>query len=326
MYSRNMLTGMLMLVGIFLSGCDKSGNTQDVATHNQEHLEERNSSQAEIEKYNIYVEAANRGGDFVTTLEKRRAEYSETLASGKKLTSYYIFNSYDISILQDNLNKALELSYPMPELDEPAKGMLVALAKLQPVHTELANYANSKGYLADDGKKAREMEPLLDAALEAVAVEQAKFYAGINKLDEINTQTVFDSAEKDSLGYYRAGIVLYAKQSVRLSGDFFQSSGAQEATKHFEDSLNKTAQMIDGWDKKGKAQTPALKCSVLLSDLNRFVGKGREAINTARSGGYKPDEQRQMMWKMNNPIERDAKTFGQSFDSVINGLNRTTCI
>jgi hypothetical protein len=84
--------------------------------------------------------------------------------------------------------------------------------------------------------------------------------------------------------------------------------------------------MIDGWDKKGKAQTPALKCSVLLSDLNRFVGKGREAINTARSGGYKPDEQRQMMWKMNNPIERDAKTFGQSFDSVINGLNRTTCI
>jgi len=326
MQSRNMLAGMLMLVGAFLSGCDKSDNTQGVASRDQEHQEEKSSSQAEIEKYNIYVEAANRGGDFATTLEKRRVEYSETLASGKKLTSYYMFSGYDISILQDNLNKALELSYPMPELDEPAKGMLVALAKLQPIHAELANYANSKGYLSDDGKKAREMEPLLDEALEAVAVEQAKFYAGISKRDEINIQTAFDSAEKDSLGYYRAGIVLYAKQSVRLSGDFFRTSGALEATKPFEDSLNKTAQMIDGWDKKGKAQTPALKCSVLLSDLNRFVGQGREAISTARSGGYKPDEQRQMMWKMNNPIERDAKTFGQTFDSVINGLNRTTCI
>ncbi|EJM95110.1 hypothetical protein PMI34_00936 [Pseudomonas sp. GM74] len=326
MYSRNMLTGMLMLVGVFLSGCDKSDNTQDVATHNQEHLEERNSSQAEIEKYNIYVEAANRGGDFASTLEKRKVEYSKTLASGKKLTNYYMFSGYDISVLQDNLSKALELSYPMPELDEPAKGMLVALAKLQPIHAELANYANSKGYLADDGKKAREMEPLLDAALEGVAVEQAKFYDGISKRDEVNIQTAFDSAEKDSLGYYRAGIVLYAKQSVRLSGDFFRSSGAEETAKPFEDSLNKTAQMIEEWDKKGRAQTPALKCSVLLSNLNGFVGKGREAISTARNGGYKPDEQRQMMWKMNNPIERDAKTFGQSFDSVINGLNRTTCI
>ena len=83
---------------------------------------------------------------------------------------------------------------------------------------------------------------------------------------------------------------------------------------------------MEGLDKKSRGQTPALRGSGLLRDLNRFVGVGREAINTARNGGYKPDEQRQMMWKMNNPIERDAKTFGQSFDSVINGLNRTTCI
>ncbi|MNF55589.1 hypothetical protein D3C84_370540 [compost metagenome] len=326
MHSRNMLAGMLMLLGVFLSGCDKSDNAQGVAPQNQAHQAEKNSSQAEIEKYNIYVEAANKGGDFASTLEKRKVEYSETLASGKKLTSYYMFSGYDISILQENLNKALQLSYPMPELDDPAKSMIVALAKLQPIHAELANYANSKGYLSDGGKKAREMEPLLEAALEDVAMEQAKFYDGISKRDEINTKAAFDNSEKDSLGYYRAGIVLYAKQSVRLSDEFFRSAGAQEAAKAFEDSLNKTAQMIEGWDKKGKSQTPALKCSVLLNDLNRFVGKGREAINTARNGGYKPDEQRQMMWKMNNPILRDAKSLGQSFDSVINGLNRTTCI
>ncbi|AXM94419.1 hypothetical protein GCM10011247_06130 [Pseudomonas plecoglossicida] len=123
--------------------------------------------------------------------------------------------------------------------------MLVALEKLEPIHGELANYADSKGYLSDGGQKGKEMEPALDAALEGVAIEQAKFYDGLTKRDEINTQQAFEEAEKDSLDYYRAGIVLYAKQSVRLSTDFFQSAGADASAKPFEESLGKTAQMIE---------------------------------------------------------------------------------
>lgn len=327
MQARNVWVGMLVAMGILLGGCD-NGEAPRSATvaHDQTAAEEPSAEQIEIEKYNAYVDAANNGGNFTAILEKRRAEYSKQLASKNKLSEYYIFNAYDISGLRDNLKKALALSYPMPELDEPAKAMLVALEKLEPIHAGLANYAASKGYLADGGQKAKEMEPSLDAALEDVATEQEKFYDGIGKRDEINTRQAFESAEKDSLDYYRAGIVLYAKQSVRLSRDFFQSAGAEESAKPFEESLSKTAQMIEGWDKQSKAQTPPLKCSVLLSDLNRFVGKGREAIHTARTGGYKYDEQRQMMWKSNNPIQHDAKFFERTFDSVINGLNATRCI
>lgn len=318
---------MLVAAGILLAGCDNPEAPRSAAAaHGQAAAQTPSAEQLEVEKYNAYVDAANRGGNFAAIVQARRANYAKVLSSKKALSDYSIFSVYDISGLRDNLKKAQALPTPMPELDEPAKAMLAALEKLEPLHAELANYAEAKGYLADGGEKARAMEPALDAALEGVAIEQAKFYDGMAKRDEINTQQAFESAEEGTLDYYRAGIVLYGKQSMRLSHDFFQSAGAEASAKPFEQSLGKTAQMIEGWDKQIKAQAPAQNCSVLLSDLNRFVGKGREAIHTARAGGYKYDEQRQMMWKMNNPIERDAKFFGQSFDSVINGLNATRCI
>jgi len=322
--ARSVWLGMLVAAGVLLAGCDNDQTPRSAAApQGQAAAEQPSAEQIEIEKYNAYVDAANRGGNFAAILEHRRTEYSKQLKSKNKLSEYYLFSAYDISGLRDNLKKALALSSPMPELDEPAKAMLVALEKLEPIHSELASYADSKGYLSDGGQKGKEMEPALDAALEGVAIEQAKFYEGLTKRDEINTQQAFEEAEKDSVEYYRAGIVLYAKQSVRLSTDFFQSAGADASVKPFEESLGKTAQMIEGWHKQATAKSPG--CTVLLSQMNQFVGKGREAINTAKSGGYKYDEQRQMSWKHNNPIERDAKFFAKSFDDVINGLNSTSC-
>jgi len=37
--------------------------------------------------------------------------------------------------------------------------------KLELINSELANYADSKGYLSDGGQKAKLMEPSLDAVL-----------------------------------------------------------------------------------------------------------------------------------------------------------------
>jgi protein-tyrosine-phosphatase len=59
--------------------------------------------------------------------------------------------------------------------------------------------------------------------------------------------------------------------------------------------------------------------------MNQFIAKGREAIETARTGGYVYDEQRQLSWKINNPIERDAKNFNRAYDDVIDALNSTRC-
>ncbi|NAT23083.1 hypothetical protein CU665_09520 [Pseudomonas syringae pv. actinidifoliorum] len=325
-HSRSTLAALLISISLLIGGCDKSDAPQSVAQPGSPPQQKMSAEQAEVEKYNVYVKAANYGADFGELLEKRLNEYPKKLAAGKKLTDYYIFSTYDISTWQKNLKEALAIESPMPELDEPAKGMLETLAKLAPVQAELENYAQSKGFLADDGKKAREMEPALQAAMKDVAVYQAVFFDGINKRDDINTKNAFESAEKDSQAYYRAGIVVYAKESARLASEFFQNAGSEETAKPFEASLSKTAQMIEGWDKKTREQTRSPGCTVVLSDLNGFVGKGRQAISDARSGQYKRENNSELGWRSFNPVERGAKDVQRAFGSLINSMNRDECI
>ncbi|GAB0074870.1 hypothetical protein TOC8171_02670 [Pseudomonas syringae] len=176
MHSRSTLAALLITLSLLIGGCDKSDAPQSVTQPGSPPQQEMSAEQAEVEKYNVYVKAANYGADFGELLEKRLNEYPKKLAAGKKLTDYYIFSTYDISTWQKNLKEALAIESPMPELDEPAKGMLETLAKLAPVQAELENYAQSKGFLADDGKKARETEPALQAAMKDVAIYQAAFF------------------------------------------------------------------------------------------------------------------------------------------------------
>ncbi|WP_122417388.1 YiiG family protein [Pseudomonas viridiflava] len=326
MHSRSTLAALLVSLGLALAGCDK-GDTPKSASHPANSTQQSVSTeQVEIEKYNAYVDAANQGEDFGELLEKRVELYSGKLAPGKKVTDYTLFSPYDISTLQRKLNQALAISFPMPELDEPAKNTLAALAKLEPIHGELANYSDSKGYLADDGKKARQMEPALEAAMKDVAEAQAVFFDGIRKRDEINTRTAFDNAEKDTLAYYRAGIVVYGKESARLASDFFASAGSEAKAKPLEESLNHTAQMIEGWDKKSCEQKRPASCSIVLSDLNGFVGKGREAVSNAKNGRYKRENSSELSWKISNPIKRDSDDLQRAFSKLINSMNRNDCI
>ena len=130
----------------------------------------------------------------------------------------------------------------------------------------------------------------------------------------------FDDADKDSVEYYEAGVVLYAKESVKNATAFYRANGESDTAKPFEDSLNKTAQMIEGWDKKNRSADKPSKCSSTLSTFNSFVGKGRESIANAKKGAYKPRDEGRMM-KMDTPAETDAKRFGSLFNDVINKLN-----
>ena len=321
-----MLAALLMSMGLLLNGCDNADKTSNATTQTAQGHEAASTEQAEVEKYNAYVDAANFHADFGEMLETRLKTYPPLFAAGKKLTNYDMVSNLDISIMQDKLQTALAMSYAMPELDAPAKGMLDALKKLQPIQSELAGYADAKGYLADDGKKAKDMEPALDDALKNVAVFQAQFYDGIHKRDEINTRTAFENAEKGSLEYYRAGIIVYAKESARLSDAFFETSGSEDSIKPFNESLNKTAEMIEGWTKKGLEQTPPMGCSLLKSQLNGFVGTAREAIAKARSGAYKRGNQDDAIWKVMNPAGRDADRLQDNYSRMIDGLNRNHCI
>lgn len=317
---RNILAATCISMSLLLSACGKDGKPAEAEASQQQ----PSADQAEIEKYNAYVDAANGGRDFGEALEQHLKYTPKKLASGEKITSYSTFSEYDIVNLQKALNKALALPYPMPELDGPARALLESVAKLQPIHHEVANYADSKGYLADGGKKARELEPAFEAALTDAAKAQAAFFDGISVRDEINTKTAFEQAPRDTVAYYRAGTVLYAKQSMRLGRAFFETSGDEASTKAFEASLNQTGQMIEGWDKKVRERAPS-GCTSMMMSMNDYLGRGRDAIEHARKGEYKPNSTTKMLGDSFNPARRDASHFESGYNSLISALNQDRC-
>lgn len=233
-----------------------------------------------------------------------------------------MFSAYDVINTQRALNTALAMQYPMPELDGPAKSMLIALQKLQPLQADLASYADSKGFLSDNGKKARELEPAFQAAMVDVAKAQAMFYDGIDARDEINTKTAFDNAPKNTTAYYRAGAILYSKQAVHLSTAFFESAGGAQETAAFEQSLNQSGEMIENWDKKMRASNPA-GCSAMLQ-INDFLARGRNAIRNAKKGDYAPHGDPRL-WKLFNPVQSDASQFKHGFKNMIESINQNGC-
>jgi len=82
---------MLVAAGFLLAGCDNGQTPRSAAApQGQAAAEQPSAEQIEIEKYNAYVDAANRGGNFAAILEHRRTEYSKQLKSKSKLSEYYL--------------------------------------------------------------------------------------------------------------------------------------------------------------------------------------------------------------------------------------------
>jgi len=313
------LAAVWIALSLVLGAC---GNEEETAKRDAAQKQIA-SDQAEVQKYNAYVQAANNRFDIGAALQEHLDYVPKALASGEKLTAYSVSSDASIISLQQDLKAALAFAHPMPELDEPAKALTDKLEKLKPINHDLAVYSESQGFYADNGDKARALEPAYEAAMTEAADAQGKFYDGIAARDEINTQKAFEHATKDSVDYYRAGIVLYSKQTMRLSRDFFETAGAEQATLAFEKSVNQSAQMIAAWDKKIR-EAHADGCPSMMMALNDFVGRARRAIEDARKGEFQPAGLTGRVF-VTSPIERRAKDVQQGFTNLIETLNRHQC-
>lgn len=315
---RRTLAATLVCTGLLLSGCGNGDNTAKPAGEKQQQTRQQ---QTEIEKYNAYVDAANTGPAFSDVLQTYEKYIPAQLASGKPLDDYYSVSDTAISRQLTLLNKAMAIPYDMPELDAPAKAMVKALGDLQPIQAQLGPYADSKGYLADGGQKAREMQPAFIDAMHAVIAAQEQFYDGLRKRDEINTQAAFDNAEKDTAEYYRAGIVLTAKKAMRSGRDFFNAQGSEASATAFEQDINAAADMVQKWDAKVRTKQPQ-GCDSALSPMNQFIGDARSSIQHARRGDYKNASPAGAYFSTQ---KRDAEGFQQDYANLINALNRDDC-
>ncbi|SCM71992.1 conserved exported hypothetical protein [uncultured Pleomorphomonas sp.] len=309
--------GILFACSLALSACNDQKSSAEQQTQSS-------AEQQEIAKYNAYVETANSlNTPFAKELSDYRQYREPDVISGNKLDNYSVASSLAVTNIREKLGKATALPFAMPEIDAPAKSFEEALKKFEPIDSELGNYADSKGYLSDGGKKARERNAAYVAALTDVANAEAAFLSGIEKRDELNTRTAFEKAAKDSQDYYRAGLILNAKQAVRLGDAVFETQGSKEAIEPFRASLDQVAAMADGWDRKVKEATPN-GCTSMMGAINDFLALGRTVIQHAEHGDYVPRPDAPA-WNLNNALQYDQGTFQLRFNAMIGIFNYPRC-
>ncbi|MGA1834312.1 DUF3829 domain-containing protein [Rhizobium wenxiniae] len=259
-----------------------------VSCSDEEKVQAKQSSTAQIEllKSNAYISAANvSSGEFVGALADHREKVSPALKTGKPLENYSVVPPHRVTAIRTRLDEAVKREGSIPELDGAAATYLAAVNAFEVVNNSLANYADSKGYLADGGKKARDEDAGYLEALSKVAAAETSFNEAITLRDERLVQEAFDKAPEDSVERYRAGIILHAKGAMKTVTGVFTEPENIENRNQFKGSLTQMATMVEGWDRKIRAEKPA-GCSSLQNSFNGFIASGRQALQSAEQGRF----------------------------------------
>ncbi|MGS1009645.1 DUF3829 domain-containing protein [Achromobacter anxifer] len=287
---------------------------------------EPTTAQAEIIKYNQYVDTANGlSTTFEEALDRYQTRVVPALKDGKPLKDFAIGNDSSILRTKEKLDGALAMKTPIAEIDAPAKEFSDALGKLAPLSNELQNYAAAKTFLSDNGALAREKSPAYVAALTEVVKAENGFYRGISIRDTANTKAAFEKAEKDTVAYYRAGLVYYGKATMDKASGVFEGTGLGADQEAFKQELDKMNEMALGFDKKTREADPK-GCSSMMMNVNSFLASGRKILENTNSGRYKEEAARTGAFKMiRTTIEMDAGSLRQNFNNMISTLNVGRC-
>ena len=244
------------------------------------------TDQMEILKYNGYVTAANvSSGAFGKALEQHVQTVSKQLQDDGPIERYDVVPVHQVTNIKRKLDEAVARQGSIPELDGPARDYAAAVAAFEPVNNGLSNYAASKGYLADGGKKAREEDGKFVESLQKVSDAEATFFDNIEKRDERLTREAYEKAPAGSLERYRLGAVIHAKAAMKKADTIFLSPDDAESRSQFASSLNEMATMVEGWDTKIREKKPE-GCPALQGNFNSVIAGGRKALQNAEQGRY----------------------------------------
>jgi hypothetical protein len=318
--SRPLCMSALLAATLMLAACGDDNAKSEAKTA------EASTAQAEIVKYNQYVDAANSiNQSFEETLDQYEQYMVPKLADKKPVKDYVIGNDIMVLRTKEKLEKALAMQPAIPEIDAAAKDFAQALGKLAPLSTDLQNYAAAKTFLSDNGALAREKSPAYVAALTEVAKAESAFYHGISVKDTANTKEAFEKAKKDTVAYYRAGMVYYGKSTLNQASGIFDGTGLGDKKDAFKQDLDKLNEMALGFDKKTREADPK-GCASTMMQANGFLAAGRKVLENTESGRYKEDAARTGAFKMLRPtIVDDAYSLRQKFNNLINNLNVSRC-
>lgn len=275
--SRPLCMSALLAATLMLAACGDDNAKPEAKTA------EASTAQAEIIKYNQYVDTANGiNQSFEETLDQYEQYMVPKLADKKPVKDYVIGNDIMVLRTKEKLEKALAMQPAIPEIDAAAKDFAQALGKLAPLSTDLQNYAAAKTFLSDNGALAREKSPAYVAALTEVAKAESAFYHGISVKDTANTKEAFEKAKKDTVAYYRAGMVYYGKSTLNQATGIFDGTGLGDKKDAFKQDLDKLNEMALGFDKKTREANPK-GCASTMMQANAFLAAGRRCWSTRKA-------------------------------------------
>jgi len=299
-----------------LSACDegKSAKTEE----NQPSAE-----QAEVLKYNEYVEVANSAQRSYAKELATYQSYVRPVLDGKDKNDNLFYSTNDLARIKERLDKARAMKPDMPELDAPALAYGEALGKADPLDRDMGNYIAAKTYLSDKGAHGREIQPAFIAAMQALSTAQAGFVSAIDAKDRARIKAEFDKAEKDTRDYFRIGMIYHIKSSMDAADGFLQGNGLGDKKEPFKVSLDQFNTMATGYDAKVREANNA-GCSSMMLNINAYLATGRQIILRTENGRYEEDK-KNSQFQMMSAERQDATQLLQDYNNVINTINFNKC-
>lgn len=272
----------------------------------------------EVEKYNHYIDAANVGTESFAQQLGRYEERVVPRLQAKAPLQYFDVarRSSEVDKIKTELNAGLAMAAPMPALDQAAKDYAGAMERLAPLTHELEDYASSKGYLADEGAKAREKGAAYLAALRDAVSAEGKFMAAVDEQDIINVKQSFDKQKEGTVAYFRAGLLYRAKLSMPLAHAFFANPANDQARAAFKASLDEVNAMLTGMEAKAPSDKSVV-CGRIKMNTNNFLAAGREAAAEIKGEPKDESEANRLNWHVRN--------LTQDFNQMIQVFNQNGC-
>ncbi|MCE9904509.1 DUF3829 domain-containing protein, partial [Hafnia paralvei] len=190
-------------------------------------------------------------------------------------------------------------------------------------HIEYMTYGSTKEYLSDGGKLFMEKEPALFEQLKKVLLAEDEFKEQI--LDEKNIKQTFDSAKKESLSYYKIGVIYYGKIISREIKESISQTDNTGLAK-LDENINLMNTLVKGYDK-----TKTVTGGTCLSSMTLFLASARTISNELKHDRTEyttvPPAAFPGIASMQrgSPAQQEANTMNDNLSSVIDSFNTDGC-
>ena len=244
----------------------------------------------QVEKLNAYVVAYNKLLQWHNfgKIERDYKRANPKIAKAGAPLDSYSFGGGDVDDALRAFDKAMAMTQPLPELDEPGKALKAALEAVNPLIKEARTYESTKEYLSDKGAKARQMDAPLVAALEAAHKATVAFGAALSAQTLKRDETELATLKPGTVGFHKLKVSLETRKlasAVKLALDDKQNVPAVDAALQAVSAANTELGTLRKDPKAAPAWDPV--CAMYKDKIDSLIGGTRTLVAAIKDGSGK---------------------------------------